>query len=61
MLQISFRMADSVSKRQALLEESIYKKAHSSCPKTSLDLSIISPKNRDTAYLQHEVSGVAGD
>ena len=58
MLQISFRMADSVSKRQALLEESIYKKAQSSCPNTRLDMSIISPKNRDTAY--HNDSGYTG-
>ena len=51
-------MADCVTKRQALLEESINKKAQSSCPNTSLDLSIISPKNRDTSY--HNDSGYIG-
>ena len=51
-------MADSVSKRQALLEESITKRTQSRCPNTSLDLSIMSPKNRDLA--QHNDSGYLG-
>ena len=40
-------MADSVSKRQTLLEQSLRKRSQSNCPNTSLDLSI-TPKSKDT-------------
>ena len=52
------RMADSVTKRQALLEQSMNKKAHSRCPNTSLDLfTFISPKNNSN---YHDDSGYTG-
>ena len=41
-------MADSVTKRQVELEESLNKKTKSFCPNTSLDLSIISPWDKLT-------------
>ena len=50
-------MADSVTKRQVALEESLKKKTKSICPNTSLDLSIISPV--DNFYNQDD-SGYTG-
>eukprot|EP00092_Neocalanus_flemingeri_P087703 GFUD01110737.1.p1 GENE.GFUD01110737.1~~GFUD01110737.1.p1 ORF type:complete len:168 (+),score=30.21 GFUD01110737.1:124-627(+) len=41
-------MADSVSKRQALLEELSYKKSRRNCPNTSLALSI-TPHSKETS------------
>eukprot|EP00092_Neocalanus_flemingeri_P087704 GFUD01110739.1.p1 GENE.GFUD01110739.1~~GFUD01110739.1.p1 ORF type:complete len:159 (+),score=27.09 GFUD01110739.1:47-523(+) len=50
-------MADSVSKRQTLLEEFLYKKLRRNCPNTSLDLSI-TPKSEET--LSQDDSGYTG-
>ena len=50
-------MADSVTKRQVVLEENLNKKTKSICPNTSLDLSIISPVNHLT---YHDDSGYTG-